>query len=115
MTGNTGAGAPTGNTVTGDTVTWRHRVHADRIRALVQTDPLDVRVQPVDATCWRVVDGAAGQDDPAMLLGFVEHRDGGYQCTLMATLDEHRSVGSLEAAHAYFEHACGEQRTEPSC
>lgn len=89
-------------------------MHADRVRALVETDPIDVRVQPVDSGCWHVVGAAAEQDDPAMLLGFVDRRDGTLHCTLMATLHEHRTVGSLQAAHEYFEHACGVMRTEPT-
>ena len=110
MYGNDGAGAPTG-----DGNTRRHRVRADRVRALVRTDRLDVRVQSVDASCWRVVDGAAKRDDPAMLLGFVDGRDGGYQCTLMATPHERQSVESLDAAQKYFEHVCGAQGTAPTC
>jgi len=89
---------------------WRGAVHADRVQALASTDPADVRVQSVDATFWRVVDASASWDDPSMLLGFVERTPTGFDCTLMAALHEHRHVGSLRAAHVFFEDACSVSR-----
>ena len=88
---------------------WQQVVHTDRIRALASTDPADIRVQPVDATCWRVVDAAAAWGDPEMLIGFVERTADGFECTLMAHLHERRHTSSLQAAHEYFEHQCGTQ------
>ena len=51
MYGSDGAGA-----LTGAVSTWRHRARGDRVRALVQTDRLDVRVWSVHASCWRAAD-----------------------------------------------------------
>lgn len=90
--------------------TWQQVVHTDRVRALATTDPADVRVQPVDSTCWRVVDAAAAWGDPEMLIGFVERTPDGFDCTLMAALHEREHTTSLEAAHEYFEHQCGGRR-----
>lgn len=87
--------------------TWEQVVHTDRIRALSSTDPADVRVQPVDSTCWRVVDAAAAWGDPEMLIGFVERTADGFDCTLMAALHQREHTASLQAAHEYFEHQCG--------
>jgi hypothetical protein len=43
-----------GATATSETTSTGQRVHADWVRALVSTDLMDVRAQPVDARCWRV-------------------------------------------------------------
>ncbi len=51
---NQGAGATaTSGTRETSGTTARHRVHADWVRALVPTDLMDVRAQPVDSRCWR--------------------------------------------------------------
>jgi len=92
------------------TMTWLTAVHADRLQALAATDPSDVRVQSVDAACWRVVDAAAAWDNPGMLLGFVERTASGFECTLMATLHDRERVTTLDAAQEYFMHACGTAR-----
>lgn len=92
---------------------WQQLVHADRVRALAATDPMDVRVQPVDQGCWRVVDATAVWGDPEMLLGFIERTVDGFDCTLMASLHEHRHAASLEAAHQYFEDQCGHPDEAP--
>jgi len=99
-----------GHTRTDPARTWQQVVHTDRVRALSATDPADVRVQPIDATCWRVVDAAAAWGDPEMLIGFVERTADGFDCTLMAALHERQHTASLEAAHEYFEHQCGGRR-----
>lgn len=92
---------------------WQQLIQADRVRALAATDPMDVRVQPVDAGCWRVVDAAAEWGDPEMLLGFIERTVDGFTCTLMASLHERRLTGSLAAAHEYFEEHCGHADEAP--
>jgi len=89
---------------------WQQVVHTDRIRALSATDPADIRVQPVDSTCWRVVDATAAWGDPEMLLGFVERTVDGFACTLMAALHQRQHTATLQAAHEYFEHQCGGRR-----
>lgn len=96
---------------------WQQVVHTDRVRALAAIDPVDVRVQPVDAGCWRVVDAAAAWGDPDMLLGFIERTVDGFDCTLMASLHQHQQTASLQDAHAFFEHRCGPHPTdeEPPC
>ncbi|WIB60921.1 hypothetical protein DEJ13_03550 [Curtobacterium sp. MCLR17_007] len=73
-----------------------------------------MRVQRVDPRFWRVIDAAVEPGDPALLIGFVEQRPAGYECTLMAALSEHHSVGTLQAAHEYFERIC-EAGSEPTC
>ncbi|ROP74028.1 hypothetical protein [Curtobacterium sp. PhB115] len=104
----------TKNTVT-DATAWQQIVHTDRIRALAATDPTDIRVQPVDAGLWRVVDAGAAWGDPDMLLGFVERTVEGFECTLMASLHEHQRTASLQDAHAYFEQQCGPHADEAPC
>jgi hypothetical protein len=102
-------------TVVTEAAVWQQVVHTDRIRALAATDPTDIRVQPVDAGCWRVVDAAAAWGDPDMLLGFIERTVDGFDCTLMAALHEHDRRASLQDARAWFEHRCGQHVDEAPC
>ncbi|WIE84488.1 hypothetical protein [Curtobacterium sp. MCPF17_021] len=103
------------STTVTDSAVWQQVVHTDRIRALAATDPTDIRVQPVDAGCWRVVDAAAAWGDPDMLLGFIERTVDGFDCTLMAALHEHDRRASLQDARAWFEHRCGKRFDEAPC
>ena len=98
-----------------DSVVRQQVVHTERIRALAPTDPTDIRVQPVDAGCWRVVDAASAWGDPDMLLGCVERTVDGVDCTLMAALHEHDRRASLQDARAWFEHRCGQRFDEAPC
>jgi hypothetical protein len=101
--------------MTNDTTAWRQIVHSDRLRALAATEPTDIRVQPVDTRCWRVVDAAAAWDDPDMLLGFIERTADGFECTLMASLHQHERTATLQDAHAYFADRCGQYPEEAPC
>jgi hypothetical protein len=91
------------------TIDWRPEplTGQEWVRELATTNPMDILVQPVAAGCWRVVDGAAVVEDPAMLVGFIERTGDGFACTLMASMHECRHASSLDDARAFFEDQCG--------
>ena len=59
---------------------------------------IDIRLDPISATEWRVCDKRVPESDHLSILGFIELRNGQFELTTMDAPGERSIYGSLLAA-----------------
>jgi len=63
---------------------------------------IDIRLDPLSQTEWRVCDNRLAEDDHLSILGFIELRNGHFEVTTMSAPGERRMFDSLAKARAVF-------------
>jgi len=63
---------------------------------------MDIRLDPLSATEWRVCDRRAEESDYLSILGFIESKNGRYEVTRMSAPADLVVLGSLDEAKEIF-------------
>jgi len=63
---------------------------------------IDIRLDPLSRTEWRVSDDRLDEDDHLSILGFIELRNGHFEVTTMSAPSERQMFDSLAKARAAF-------------